>query len=136
MLPERLSTDLTSLSEGEDRAAVVIEFVVGARRLHRPAQRLSGDGAQSRAARRIARWGRGSKARATLAGAAPDIQQQLRLQDEAAHALRQARDRMGALTFDRKEVEPVVENGQVQDIATRASNRGGAPDRRLHDRRQ
>jgi exoribonuclease R len=30
---------------------------------------------------------------------------------------------MGALTFDRKEVEAVVENGHVRNIATRASNR-------------
>src|SRR5438270_228327 len=57
--------------------------------------------------------------------AADDVQAQLRLQNEAAHALRQARDRLGALTFDRKEVQPVMDNGSVRDIVTRANNRAG-----------
>ncbi len=123
MLPERLSTDLTSLSEGETRAAIVIEFLVSA------------DGSVSEgsvypaAVRNDARltysqigpWLEGTGA----LQASSEIQAQLRLQDEAAQALRQARDRLGALTFDRKEVAPVIENGQVKNIATRASNRAG-----------
>jgi VacB/RNase II family 3'-5' exoribonuclease len=121
MLAERLSTDLTSLSEGQVRAAVVIEFVVAK------------DGSILRNA--IYRAAVRNRARLTYSAtgpwlegtgalqATPEIQAQLRLQDEAARALRQARDRMGALTFDRQEVQPVMDDGHVRDITTRASNR-------------
>src|SRR5207248_1078478 len=47
----------------------------------------------------------------------------LRLQDEAAHALREARGRLGALTFDRLEAQPVIANGRVTGIEARAANR-------------
>jgi len=124
MLPERLSTDLTSLAEGEDRAAVVIEFTVA----------QDGSLGNTSVSRAMVR----NRARLTysatgpwLEGTAPaptqsaEMQAQLQLQNEAAHALRAARDRLGALTFDRKEVQPVFENSHVRDIATRASNRAG-----------
>ena len=125
MLPERLSTDLTSLSEGEDRAAVVIEFVVAADgSIARQPASIRRWCAIARSSP-IARWGRGSKARASLRRRRPTISGAAPVQNEAAHVLRQARDRMGALTFDRKEVQPVVDNGHVRSIATRASNRAG-----------
>ncbi len=122
MLPERLSTDLTSLAEGEDRAAVVIEFVAAAdgsigqpkvyRALVRNQARLTYNG--------VGPWLEGTGAALT---AKADIQAQLKLQDEAAHALRAARDRLGALTFDRREVTAVVDDHHVKDIATNRSNR-------------
>jgi len=55
--------------------------------------------------------------------ASADHQAQLKLQDESALALRQARDRLGALTFDRVEAQPVIADGHVQDIQTRRHNR-------------
>jgi len=54
------------------------------------------------------------------------LQAQLKLQDEAALALRQARDRMGALHFDRVEVQPVVVQGRVESIQARRHNRAAA----------
>src|SRR5581483_8521011 len=97
MLPEELSTNLTSLSEGEARAAVVIEFIV------------RGDGCVTEHSVYPATVR--NRARLTYSAMGPwlegkgqwyppaDLQAQIRLQDEAAQALRQARDRMGALTF-------------------------------------
>src|ERR1019366_7047268 len=51
------------------------------------------------------------------------LQAQLKLQDEAAQALREARHRLGALTFDRVEAQPVIAGGQVQDIQARRHDR-------------
>jgi len=125
MLPERLSTDLTSLNEGEDRAAVVLEFVVGgdgsviAEKVYRAMVRnraqltYSGVGA----------WLEKTAAAPPKVAASADLQPQLKLQDEAAGALREARHKLGALTFDRTEAQPVISNGNVSDITTRQSNR-------------
>ena len=53
----------------------------------------------------------------------PDLQAQLRLQDEAAHAIRAGRIKQGALEFHRIEADPVVVDGQVHEIKAVQHNR-------------
>lgn len=125
MLPEKLSTDLTSLSEGADRPAIVIEMLVAA----------DGSIASSSTYPALVRnraqltysavgpWLEGTAAAPGKVAASAPLQAQLKLQDEAAQALRTERHRLGALTFDRAEAQPVITNGQVRDIAARLANR-------------
>ena len=125
MLPERLSTDLTSLNEGQQRAAIVVEMVVQA----------DGDIGSSRVFGAVVRnqaqltysavgaWLENRGPLPAKVGTIAGLEQQLRLQNEAAHLLREARSRLGALTFDRQEAQPVVENGQVKGIEARQANR-------------
>jgi exoribonuclease-2 len=125
MLPERLSTYLTSLAEDQERAAVVIEMMVAA------------DGAVARNAIYQARvrnraqlayngvgaWLDGTGPAPAKIAALPELAAQIKLQDEAAQILRDARHRLGALTFDRLEAQAVVADGKVRDITARAANR-------------
>jgi exoribonuclease-2 len=127
MLPEALSTDLTSLSPSSDRLAIVIEMLV------------AGDGsiASSDIYRALVRnrfqltysrvgpWLEGSAPMPHDIASSSELQVQLRLQDEAACRLREQRHRLGALIFDRVEAEPVVADGQVRGIAARKKNRAG-----------
>jgi len=125
MLPERLSTDLTSLNENEDRAAVAMEFVVtadgslGASSVYRARVRNRAQLTYNA----VGAWLEGTAGPPPKVTASTDLQAQLRLQDDAAQALREARHRLGALTFDRIEAQPVIEGGVVREIAARESNR-------------
>jgi VacB/RNase II family 3'-5' exoribonuclease len=125
MLPEDLSTDLTSLNEDSDRLALVVEMVVGGdgslsgtniyRALVRNRAQLTYNG--------VGPWLENGANAPPKVAASADLQTQLKLQDEAATALREQRHRHGALEFDRVEAEPIIRDGQVHDIATRQANR-------------
>jgi exoribonuclease-2 len=125
MLPERLSTDLSSLNEGEERLAVVIEFDVTAdgglanasvyrALVHNKAKLVYDD---------VGTWldGKGPAPRAIAASR--EMDDQLRMQDEAARRLRKARSVAGALDFESVEARPVVVNGKVVDLAVDRRNR-------------
>lgn len=124
MLPERLSTDRTSLSEGEDREAVVVEMTVapdgsiGANRIYRALVRNCAQLTYSA----VGSWLEGTAAMPAKVAAPEPLAAQLQLQNEAAHLLRAARDRMGALTFDRAELQAVVDNGKVRSVEGRRAN--------------
>jgi VacB/RNase II family 3'-5' exoribonuclease len=125
MLPEELSTGLTSLNENEDRAAVVIEYVVA------PDGSCTSEGVYRALVRNHAQltyngvgpWLEGTAAAPAKVAASADLQAQLKLQDEASRLLLDERHRMGALSLDRVEAEPVVTNGKVTGISARRRNR-------------
>jgi VacB/RNase II family 3'-5' exoribonuclease len=118
MLPERLSTDLTSLNEAEDRNAIVIEYIV------------QGDGSvgdsdvYAAVVRNHAKLAYPSVG-AWLEGEAPPpklaevrgLDENLRQQDRAAQALKKRRHEMGALTLATIEARPVFEGDMLRDLA-------------------
>jgi exoribonuclease-2 len=125
MLPEQLSTDLTSLNQDVDRLAVVIDMVVAPdgsitsggvyRALVRNRAQLTYNG--------VGPWLEGTSAAPAKVAASADLAAQLKLQDEAAQILLSERQRLGALNIDRVEAEAVIADGQVQGINTRKKNR-------------
>ena len=125
MLPEDLSTGVTSLLEDADKLSVVTEYVVG----------TDGSVTSSNVYRAIVRnkaqltyravgaWLEGTAAAPAKIAASTDLQAQLKLQDEAAQALRKRRYDQGALDIDTAEVHPVVLNNEVVDVETQDKNR-------------
>ena len=125
MLPNELSTDLTSLNENVDRAAIVTEFVVDAEgALHQQSiyPALVHNRAQL-AYSKVGPWLEGKTGPDPKIAASPELQAQLRLQDEAAHAIRLGRTKQGALDFRRVEADPVTVDGQVHEIKAVERNR-------------
>jgi exoribonuclease-2 len=126
MLPPQLSTDLTSLNEGQDRVAVVVDMTIGGRD-----GTLVGSDVYHAIVRNHAKlayagvgaWLDGSGPRPDAMGAVPGLDEQVRLQDRLAGLLRERRRQDGALDFDRTEVKPVLTDGKVAELRTEEPNR-------------
>ena len=125
MIPNELSTNLTSLNENEDRAAVVTEYVVGGdgvlsgQTIYQAVVRNRAQLAYSR----VGAWLEGTSGPDAKVSSSAELQAQLKLQDEAAHALRGRRVAEGALEFRRVEADPVVIDGKVTGIHEAVKNR-------------
>lgn len=124
MLPEELSTGASSLLENQDRLAMVIEYAVNADGTVNSG-RVYPAVVRNRAQltyNAVGAWLQGSAAAPPKVAASGELQEQLKLQNEAAQALRKQRFLHGALNIDTSEVHPVVLNQQVVDIATQERN--------------
>ncbi len=125
MLPEHLSTDLTSLNQDVDRVAVIIEYTVtpdgGITErnvfravLHNTAQLDYPS---------VGDWLEGTGPMPAKIAASPTLQAQLRLQDRTAGLLRQQRHEAGALDFQTIEATTVLKDGKATDLMIRPTNR-------------
>jgi exoribonuclease-2 len=125
MLPEVLSTDRTSLHEGQERLAVVVDLLVQPdgsvqqSHLYRAAvlnrAKLTYD--------RVSQWLDGDAAAAPQLASVPGLEQQLRVHDAVATQLRQWRQRRGALNVTTISARPVFEGERLADLRPDEKNR-------------
>ena len=126
MLPERLSTDLTSLNPGLDRLALVTEMLVAAdasiaqanvhRALVRNKAKLAYDA--------LSVWIDGDGALPDAAASVPGMDLQIRTQDEVAQRLRARRHAQGSLDLVTFQPRALFEGERVVDIRQQVQNRG------------
>jgi VacB/RNase II family 3'-5' exoribonuclease len=128
MLPEKLSTDLTSLNDQQDRLSVVIEMTVSP-----DGQLKSSDiyGAQVRNRAKLAynavgAWLAGSGPLPPAAAAVRGMDEQLRVQDRVAQALAHIRHELGALEFQTLEIEAIFDGDTLRDVQPQVGNRAKA----------
>lgn len=125
MLPERLSTDLTSLNFEEERLAVVVEIVIGAdgslqgSDIYRARVRNHAKLAYNS----VAAWLEGNGAVPEEITAVAGLAENLRLQDRAAQSLKSLRRAQGALSLETIEAKPVFDGDQIRDLEVEGKNR-------------
>ncbi len=125
MLPERLSTDWTSLNPDEDRLAMVTEMLFDGdatltgssvyRARVRNKAKLAYDS--------VAAWLEGKGEEPGAARAVPGMDQQLRTQDALAQRLRDRRHEEGALELETLQPKAIFDGEQVVDLRQEAHNR-------------
>ena len=125
MLPERLSTDLTSLNEDEDRNAIVIDYLVnddgslGESDVYAAVVRNHAKLAYPS----VGAWLEGNAPPPPKIAEVPGLDANLRQQDRAAQALKKRRHQLGALTLATIEPRPVFEDDTLRDLTETQHNR-------------
>ena len=125
MLPTMLSTDLTSLGEGEERLAIVIEMVVDAEGAVKQSEiyRAVVRNHAKLAYNSVAAWLDGTASAPPRVGAVPGLDAQLRAQDRAAQAMRGRRFQHGALSLHTPQAEAVFKGDELADLRPDEPNR-------------
>lgn len=128
MLPEKLSTNLTSLADGQERVSLVIEMTIDAGGMVTGSDiyRAQVRNRAKLAYNSVAAWLDGKAAAPAPVAAVPGMEQQIRIQDQVAQALKRVRREHGALTLETIEARAVFDRGTLTDL--RADERNRAKD--------
>lgn len=124
MLPEKLSTNLTSLNPGVDRAAIVCEMVFSAKAAllsatHYPATVRN----QAKLAyNSVAAWLDGTAAAPAALAAVPGLDENIRLQYRIATQLAELRHQRGALSLETIQVHAVFHDTDLTDLVADSPN--------------
>ncbi len=125
MLPDKLSTNLTSLNYHEDRHAIVIDMVITDMgeiqssdiypALVRNHAKLAYNG--------VAAWLEGKISLPETIAAVPNLADNLRIQDQVAQKLKTRRHERGALDLQTLETRPIFDGDDIQDLKADEKNR-------------
>jgi len=125
MLPEKLSTNLTSLNFNEDRLSVVVEMVINA-----DGSLQNSDVYQARvrnhaklAYNGVAAWLEKNGVIPEAIVAVQGLAENLQLQDRVAQSLKDFRHIHGALSLETIEAKPVFDGDQIRSLEIEEKNR-------------
>jgi len=125
MLPEKLSTNLTSLNFNEDRLAIVVEMVIGSdgslqgSDLYRAIVRNHAKLAYNSVGAWLEESGMVPEAVASVQG----LDENLRTQDRAAQSMKNFRHVNGALSFETIEARPIFDGDEIRELEVENRNR-------------
>lgn len=125
MLPEKLSTNLTSLADGQERVSLVIEMTIdaGGTLTGSDIYRAQVLNRAKLAYNSVAAWLDGKAPAPARVAAVPGMEQQIRIQDQVAQALKRVRRERGALTLETIEARAVFDRGALSDLRPDERNR-------------
>jgi exoribonuclease-2 len=125
MLPETLSTGLTSLNFNEDRLSIVVEMVIGAdgslqdSDIYRARVRNHAKLAYNS----VAAWLEGNGTVPESIVARNGLVENLRTQDRIAQGMKNFRHVQGALSFETIEAKPIFDGNEIRDLEAGKKNR-------------
>ena len=125
MLPEKLSTDLTSLNQDEDRRAVVVEMVIAGDGSLRSSDIYAAT-VRSHAKlvyRSVAAWLDGKGPLPEPMAAVQGLGENLQLQDRTAQRMKTLRHEHGALNLETVQTHVVFDADQLLDLEAEQQNR-------------
>ena len=125
MLPEKLSTGLTSLNLNEERLSIVVEMNVNSDGTVQVSDvyRARVTNRAKLAYHSVAAWLEGNGSAPDAVTAVTGLEENLRLQDQTAQKMKDLRHTHGALSLETIEAKPVFDGDQIQSLEIDEMNR-------------